>query len=184
MEPVALVMCGGRGSRLGYVEKPMLEIGGKRLIDMAIDEIESAMVESIFVTSRYTPETEKYLKRQGFEVFRGGGRGYMEDLREVLNEYQIIFPVLNINSDLYYVSEGVIREFVEFYFSSKFPAVSAVFEDGEYAGINAFDPIFEWQEEEKIILSSNKVINIDTPEDLERAKWKSSLKKEREWLKP
>ena len=166
---LAIVMCGGKGSRLGYAEKPMINVGGKRLIDFTIKELEYAGVDAIFVTSPFTPFTEKYLLETGFEVFRGGGEGYMEDLFLTIEKNGIVFPVLTMNSDLYIIREGILTEFVKAYMRSSFPALSCIFKNGKAVGINAFDPLLGKQEEEKFIIDEGDVINIDTFDDLRRA---------------
>ena len=166
---LAIVMCGGRGSRLGFVEKPLIPIRGVRLIEIVIQELEITGVESIFVTSKYTPETESVLRKQGLEVFRASGKGYMEDLRETILEYRLCEPVMNLNSDLYIRRHGLLQGFLRKYLTSNSPALSAVYPDGRRVGINAFDPMFEQQREERFITDERDVINIDTPADLERA---------------
>ncbi|WP_456370176.1 NTP transferase domain-containing protein [Geoglobus sp.] len=165
---LAIVMCGGRGSRIGFVEKPLIAAGGKRLIEGVIEELELAGLEMIFVTSPFTPETEEFLRREGREVFRAEGRGYMQDLYETMHQYRIVEPVLNVNSDLYFRERGVLLEFLRAYLSSSSPAMSAVFPDGRRVGINAFDPVLGEQREEKFIIEEDRVVNVDTPEDLER----------------
>ncbi|NOY10635.1 MAG: NTP transferase domain-containing protein [Archaeoglobi archaeon] len=165
---LAIVMCGGRGSRLGFVEKPMISVGGKRLVEGVMEELELAGLETVFVTSPFTPETERFLREMGLEVFRADGGGYMHDLRQAVFEYRIIEPVLNVNSDLYFRERGVILRFLRAYLSSSSPAMSAVFPSGRRVGINAFDPVLGEQREEKFIIEESRVINIDTPGDLER----------------
>lgn len=167
---LAIVMCGGRGSRLGFIEKPMIAVGGKRLVEGVIEELELAGLEMVFVTSPYTPETEVFLRAEGWEVFRAGGKGYMQDLYETISQYRIVEPVLNVNSDLYFRRRGVILEFLRAYLSSSSPAMSAAFPDGRRVGINAFDPVLGEQREEKFIIDESRVVNVDRPEDLERLK--------------
>ncbi|WP_158413789.1 NTP transferase domain-containing protein [Geoglobus acetivorans] len=166
---------------MGYVEKPMLSINGVRLIDMAVNEVERAGLEAIFVTSRFTEKTERYLMDRGFEVFRGDGTGYMRDVQKALAEYGLTHPVLTLNSDLYYVVGGIVDRVLSHYFAVDTPALTTVYPNGRHVGINVFDPIFGEQEEEKIILDESTVINIDTPADVERALWMSTLKREKDW---
>jgi len=165
---LAIVMCGGRGSRLGFVEKPMIEVGGKKLIEHILEEIEAVGLEVICVTSPHTKRTEDFLRRIGVEFFRGSGSGYMEDLRETLECYGIFEPVFTANSDLYVVRKGIFSEFFKRYMVSDSPAMSMVYENGNPVGINAFDPFFEEQREEKFIINEGDIVNVDTPRDLER----------------
>ena len=170
MELFAIVMCGGRGKRLGFVEKPMLEIGGKRLIEYIVKEVELANLQPIFVTSPFAEKTERFLKEIGKEVLRAEGKGYMEDLIYAIKSYNLFEPMFNLNSDLYIAKSGIISEFVCFYLRSDFPAASMVYKSGRRVGINAFDPMLDEQREEKFIIGEKDIINIDTPRDLERVK--------------
>lgn len=168
MGMLALVMAGGKGSRMGYVEKPMIKVKGKRLIDFVVNELENAGIDAIYVTSPHTPTTERYLHEMGMVVFRGEGRGYISDLFLAIRENEITVPVMNINSDLYIVRTGIILDFLGAYMRSALPSMSCVYRSGRYAGINAFDPLLGEQAEEKFIIDERDIINIDTPEDLRR----------------
>ncbi|ADC66112.1 conserved hypothetical protein [Ferroglobus placidus DSM 10642] len=178
---LAVVMCGGKGSRLNFVEKPMIEVGGKKLIDFALKEVEEAGLEAIFVTSKFTKKTESYLKNLGCEVVRGTGRGYMEDLFFAIEEYSISKPFLALNSDLYYYKKGFVSEVIAEYFKITSPALSVRYEDGRPVGINVFDPFFGEQEEEIFITSEKVVLNVDTFEDLKVLGWTSTLKEGGGW---
>ncbi|HEY7110880.1 MAG TPA: NTP transferase domain-containing protein [Nitrososphaeraceae archaeon] len=64
---MALIMCGGKGSRLNIInntEKPLVSIGGVPMIEYVINAVvESRKFMSVLaVTSRYTPTTLLYLK--------------------------------------------------------------------------------------------------------------------------
>ncbi len=87
---IAVVMCGGRGSRMGGREKPIIEVLGKPLISYALNAIQGcSAIESIdFVTSTYTPLTTKYLKEMGYEPFIARGAGFLNDLSEYLSSRQ------------------------------------------------------------------------------------------------
>lgn len=167
---LALVMCGGKGKRMGNVEKPMIDVKGKKLIDYALREIEIVMIESVCITSPYVPKTERYVAEKGLEFLRAKGNGYMEDLFFAINELDIITPVLVLNSDLYISKRGVIEELIRDYMVAKTPAITCVYRDGKHVGINVFDPLLGEQKEEKFIIDERDVINIDTPDDLRRAK--------------
>ncbi|MDE6578844.1 MAG: nucleotidyltransferase family protein [Muribaculaceae bacterium] len=67
----AVLMAGGRGERLRPLTlttpKPLLEVGGKPIIDYNIEELESCGVKNIFVTVNYLAEQiiEHFDKRKG-----------------------------------------------------------------------------------------------------------------------
>jgi adenosylcobinamide-phosphate guanylyltransferase len=99
----ALVMAGGRGSRMGLpTEKPMLLFLGEPFIGRVVAAVQSAKNVSCLtvVTSPNTPLTEAWCKQRGLEVFRAGGNGYHLDLKEVITEKKLNRPVLTISADL------------------------------------------------------------------------------------
>jgi adenosylcobinamide-phosphate guanylyltransferase len=99
----ALVMAGGRGSRMGLsVEKPLLSLLGKPLIDWVVDAVKSAeRVSDLYVvTSQNTPETEKKCLGDALKVIRTNAKGYHGDLKEALAKTEILSPVLIVSSDV------------------------------------------------------------------------------------
>lgn len=165
---LALLMCGGKGKRLGIGEKPLFKVCGKRLIEYALDELKN--YEIIAVTSPYTPETEKFLRDLGIEVFRASGRGFIEDYREAIVELSITLPTLIVSSDLVYIRKNVVDDVVSYYFKSDKPALKVVNSRGA-VGINVIDAffIYEEQEEEIYKIDDFDIININTLEDVIRA---------------
>jgi len=168
---LAVVMCGGRGRRIGNLEKPMLRVNGRILIDYVIRELEIACLDAIFVTSKHAPKTDEFLRKRGYEVFMARGEGYMNDLREAVEEYCLIEPISTINSDLYFRKEGILLSIIDFYFKTDSPALCCIYNDGRLVGINVFDPFHELQREENFIIDEDDVVNIDTFQDLRRARY-------------
>ncbi len=71
MKVPALVMAGGKGSRMGLpTEKPLLPFLGKPLIDWVADAIAQATKISEFyvITSSNTPKTEAALPKDGLAI--------------------------------------------------------------------------------------------------------------------
>lgn len=81
-----LVMAGGRGSRLGLPEKPLVELGGRKLIDYVLGAAHrcKGVDEVVCLTSPHTPLTTSYISSMGVETIVCGGRGYLADLMEGL----------------------------------------------------------------------------------------------------
>ncbi|MGB9838269.1 TIGR00454 family protein [Methanothermobacter sp.] len=118
---LALVMAGGRGTRLGLeCEKPLLEISGRPMIDYVLDSLDSSrsVHEIIVVTSPNTPLTEEHVRGR-YAVFRTSGMGYVEDLQEILShlEKSRDEPVLVINADLPLISPSTIDWLIGEYLS-------------------------------------------------------------------
>lgn len=80
---VALVMAGGRGSRMKIkIEKPLVEVGDKPVIEYVISALKSAKkIDRIIVaTSPSTPETAALIKQLGVEIIKTPGVDYVSDM--------------------------------------------------------------------------------------------------------
>ncbi len=176
---IALVMCGGRGRRLGMGEKPMVRVGEKRLIDYVLDELWFCDVYG--VTTKFTPNTERYLVSQGIRCIRTSGGGYMEDYTEAILRLGICEPVLIVSADLVILEEGLILKVVDFYFSTSERALKVVDGSGKALGINVIDGLFVDSPQDEVEFVTNKVININTPQDMVRALCSISKRKGGEW---
>lgn len=124
---MALVMAGGRGTRLGMdFEKPLLEVAGRPMIDHVLETLESAgdVDDILVVTSPHTPMTEDHVRGR-YPTFRTAGEGYVEDLREVLSHLEGSYqgPLLVINSDLPLVRPSTIDWIISEYHSCPEPAM-------------------------------------------------------------
>jgi len=164
----ALLMCGGRGERLGRGEKPLFEVCGMKLIEHSILEFENFDV--LAVTSSNTPETERFLIDEGIDFYRASGKGFVEDYREVCVEMSIVEPVFVACADVVYIRRGIAEGALERYMTSTKRALR-VDMGGEPVGLNIIDAFFidEPQEEEIYNVEENSLINVNTLKDAERA---------------
>ncbi|MCL2134100.1 MAG: NTP transferase domain-containing protein [Candidatus Bathyarchaeota archaeon] len=99
----ALVMAGGKGTRLGLtIEKPMLSFLGKHLIDYVVAAINQTKHVTAFyiVTSDNTPNTEQYCKNMGWNVLHTDAKGYHNDLKQAANKVNLTGPILTMPSDI------------------------------------------------------------------------------------
>lgn len=166
----ALLMCGGRGSRLGMGEKPLVEVKGRPLIDYAIDAL-SVCNDVICVTSPFTPETASYLASQGLEVFMAAGGGFIEDIQQAIRELSVTEPVVVMSSDVLLL-RNVIEDVISFYFSCETEAVAVYDKPGEKpVGLNILDGFFIDREQSQSIfyIPENEYVNVNTPDDLKKA---------------
>ena len=102
MKVPALIMAGGKGTRMGLpVEKPLLPFLGKPLIDWVAEAIGNAhrVDEFYVVTSPNTLETEKHCQQKGWQVVRTDARGYHADLKQATREANLMGPVLTVPAD-------------------------------------------------------------------------------------
>jgi adenosylcobinamide-phosphate guanylyltransferase len=99
----ALIMAGGKGSRMGLpVEKPLLLFLGKPLIEWVTEAVASATKISEFcvVTSGNTPKTEKFCKNKGWKVLHTEAKGYHDDLKQAVHDAGLTGAILTMPSDV------------------------------------------------------------------------------------
>jgi adenosylcobinamide-phosphate guanylyltransferase len=99
----ALIMAGGRGSRMGLpTEKPLLSFLSKPLIDWVAEAILASKKVSEFyvITSANTPQTEKYCLAKGWKVLRTDAKGYHNDLKQAVLKANLMGAVLTVPSDV------------------------------------------------------------------------------------
>ena len=98
----ALVMCGGRGTRLDVdTEKPLYEVGGKPMLGRVLSALAESRLDTIHgVVSPQTPQTRQYLDAnwRGVGILDAPGEGYVADLQSALDEIKM--PVLTVAADL------------------------------------------------------------------------------------
>ena len=103
MKVPALIMAGGKGTRMGLpVEKPMLPFLGNPLIDWVAKAISEAKNVSQFyvVTSANTPETEKHCLKKGWQILHTDAQGYHNDLKQAVSKANLTGPILTMPSDV------------------------------------------------------------------------------------
>jgi adenosylcobinamide-phosphate guanylyltransferase len=99
----ALIMAGGKGSRMGLpTEKPLLPFLGKPLIDWVAEAIKNAVKISEFyvITSANSPQTEKHSLERGWKVLRTDAKGYHNDLKQAVQKANLLGPILTMPSDV------------------------------------------------------------------------------------
>jgi adenosylcobinamide-phosphate guanylyltransferase len=103
MKVPALVMAGGKGSRMGLsTEKPLLPFLGKPLIDWVAEAILEAKKVSEFyvITSTNTPQTEQYCQKKGWKILHTDAKGYHNDLKQAVSKADLTGPILTMPSDV------------------------------------------------------------------------------------
>jgi adenosylcobinamide-phosphate guanylyltransferase len=123
MKVPALIMAGGRGSRMGLpVEKPLLPFLGKPLIDWVIAAISNAnkISEFYIITSSNTPNTERHCQEKGWRYMHTDAKGYHNDLKQAIAKLGWLGPVLTMPSDVPAITGSVLDRVVnEFEVCSK-----------------------------------------------------------------
>jgi adenosylcobinamide-phosphate guanylyltransferase len=103
----AVVMCGGRGTRLGTeTEKPLFPIDGVPMVDRVLDALSNSGIGRCYAApSSDTPETQKYLDCPCIDT---PGEGYVADLDVICSDDRISTPMLTIVADLPLIDGTVI----------------------------------------------------------------------------
>jgi adenosylcobinamide-phosphate guanylyltransferase len=102
----ALVMCGGRGTRLDTeVEKPLHEIAGEPMLDRVRHALRRAThVDTVhLVTSPHAPRTARHVAETAHReetVIQAPGEGYVADLGRALGDPRVDAPLLTVVADL------------------------------------------------------------------------------------
>ncbi|MFC7204528.1 NTP transferase domain-containing protein [Haloferax namakaokahaiae] len=96
----ALLMCGGRGTRLDTaVEKPLVELCGRSMFDRVVDALRDSCVNTTYaVVSEHSARTRARARERGVRVIDAPGEGYVADLGFALE--RVDRPVVTVVSDL------------------------------------------------------------------------------------
>lgn len=105
-----VIMAGGRGKRLGFVEKPMIKFGGRALIEYVVSEAEKLGGKLYVAISRYTPLTRDWCLRRGIEIIETEGKSYSEDLKYIASK--LGRPILFLPADIPFVTVSLLRKFL------------------------------------------------------------------------
>jgi adenosylcobinamide-phosphate guanylyltransferase len=193
---IALVMAGGTGSRMTIpVEKPLLDVGDKPMIEHIVDAIKNAeKVDRIIVAvSRHTPRTASRARELSIEVFETPGLDFISDARYAVKSLRLK-TVLIVSADLPFITGKLVDEIVENYYRCRKPALSVMVPKAVYdrldlkpdltlnidgrvlvpVGINVIDGtrIDEGELEQEILVVENEelAVNVNTQEDLQMAR--------------
>lgn len=182
----AIVMAGGRATRMGGVEKPMLSFRGKPLIDYSLEALGVGEVEEVVVAvTPNTPRARTYLGKKRVETIITPGEGYVEDLSYALRE---LGPgkTLTLTSDLPLVRKEEVRYVLQEYSLRGCPSLAVVAErelcrrlglrvdmelpQGIPTGINVVDSSnLEGEECYLVVNNLRLAVNVNYLQDLDKA---------------
>ncbi len=196
MRATALIMAGGRGTRMSHrLEKPLIPILGKPMVERVLDAIKRStkVGRTLVVVSPNTPATaEKMASTSTVETIEAPGEGYIQDMRYVIKNEKLK-TVLIVSADLPLITPELIDLVLEKYERCNKPALMVAVRRDFYeqqgflsnsnysqrygpiipAGINVLDGtrIDEKElEEEVLVLDRTEIAaNINSREDVEKA---------------
>lgn len=193
---VALVMAGGKATRMNSeVEKPLLDVGGKPMIQRVLETLcDSADVDRILTAvTKNTPQTTRIAGELRCDVVLTPGNGYESDMKYAIKERHLD-DTLVVSADLPFITTEIVNRAIRAYHSSGRPALSVmtpvetytrlgsqpqyVFEIGGRRlvpiGVNIIDGSRidepELEEEVLVVESEELALNVNTPRDLELAR--------------
>ena len=111
----AIVLCGGRGTRLGTdTEKPLVEVCGRPMVDRVCAALATSEIHHVVAAvSPNAPETAEYLRSDrsdrstgDVELIETPGNGYIEDLGFVLD--RVGTPVVTVAADLPLLTGSIV----------------------------------------------------------------------------
>ena len=162
---IAIVMAGGKGSRFGYVEKPMVRLGGIPLIDHVMRALLESGLETYIATSKNTPKTEAYCRSAGYRVVVTDGSGYHEDLQYLTERFGVI---ITCASDIPFLTPRHIEPIIRSSYGSEDSVVGCTLVDGKVTpfGLN----LVHGPDDRYIIFDDPYVgVNINSSNDLDLA---------------
>jgi len=103
-------MAGGRSSRLNYIEKPMLMICSKPMIERVFGTA-CKITDKVFVAvSPYTIKTKRWCLKNNIELIETTGKDYVHDLQLLLNMFKR--PVLILPADTPFITDKILLDFL------------------------------------------------------------------------
>jgi len=110
---IALVMCGGKGTRMKSIGEKLLLKYKKPIIEHVIAALQKSGCFSKIVcaTSPNAPKTRQFVKELGAIVLETKGKGYVIDLNEALSKLDE--QVFVTSGDLPLLDAEIVKEIVE-----------------------------------------------------------------------
>ena len=105
-----VVMAGGRATRMNGVEKALLKLRGKPLIEYVLDVAGELGGELYIAPSKHTPLTKRWCIEKGIQIIETVGEGYSRDLRYVAS--RVDRPTLFLPVDTPFLTAELLNEFL------------------------------------------------------------------------
>lgn len=107
---LALILAGGKGTRLQMGEKGLVRLCEKPLISYVIDTLILSGFDPVVLTTSYTPYTTNYCRALGIPWICTSGLGYIEDIIEAVSILEDLGPILTICADI----PGITKEHLDY----------------------------------------------------------------------
>jgi len=117
-------MAGGRGTRLGSGEKPLVRIGDTPMLARVLNAFRVAGHEPVVVVSDAVPVTRNWCRAWGQDYVNTPGKGYVEDLNEAADILEIPGPFFCSVSDIPCILPQTLKTIESAYRNAGTPALS------------------------------------------------------------
>ncbi|MBI3623346.1 NTP transferase domain-containing protein [Candidatus Pacearchaeota archaeon] len=110
---IGLVMCGGKGTRMNLPQEKLLLKYKNPIIQHVINALQESGCFSkiIGATSPNAPKTSKFLKSLGISTIQTEGNGYVNDLNQILHNFDE--HVFVISGDMPLLDAKIIKKIVQ-----------------------------------------------------------------------
>jgi adenosylcobinamide-phosphate guanylyltransferase len=142
----AVVMCGGRASRMqqqqqqqGGIEKPLLKVAGVAMVERVISALANSnrFDRIVAAVSPNTHKTNEFLKSKGIETIETAGEGYSQDLSCLLSKLKPK-KVVAVPGDIPLLNSQIVNEILNIIVDDdddddrqeQEPAISIILEKG------------------------------------------------------
>jgi len=164
---VCVVMCGGRGTRIGNPGKYLLQIGDETIIGRIIRIISSIGLSVYLCTNDGSPIHDIYPDLRS-HIITTSGNSYVSDMNECLNAVSIT-PLLLVPGDLVFRSPDTISMFMKEASMIDRDLINLT-SNGEITGITIFRKIPSVKPlVYSYVETDDEIINVNTIEDYSRA---------------
>ena len=107
-------MCGGTASRMKQqadMEKPLLKVDGVAMVERVISALASSdrFDRIVAAISPNTPKTNEFLKSKGIETIETAGKGYSQDLSDLLSKLKPQ-KVMVVPADIPLLNSQIVNE--------------------------------------------------------------------------
>ena len=162
---IALVMAGGKGTRMNSSEEKLLLEYKKPVIFHVLDALKNSrcFTKIITATSSNSPKTKEMLERAKFETIETEGKGYSNDLNSALqnlNDYVFV-----TSGDLPFLDGNIIQSMIE-KFDSKNTWTSFLISTKFLNSLNLQSDLIVKIENSDCVYTGISIINADKITDL------------------
>ncbi|MGV7226146.1 MAG: NTP transferase domain-containing protein [Nitrosopumilus sp.] len=112
---IALVMAGGKGTRMNLDKEKLLLEYKKPIVLHVLESLKdsNSFSKILAITSKNSPNTKKLIEKNNFETFDTPGIGYVEDLNLVLQD--IHEHVLVTSGDLPLLDSEILKKIIHYH---------------------------------------------------------------------